>query len=88
MSDEDQRLFEAIASGEFNIAGFQNKDIRQKLEDKTSSQLSRIIKRLGVHGLIKKVSRTYRYHLTKLGKQVITTGLKLKELVIVPELNF
>ena len=87
-SDEDQKLFEVITSGEFNIVGFQNKNIRQKLKDKTSSQLSRIIKRLRVHGLIKKISRTYRYHLTKLGKHVITMGLKLRELVIVPELNF
>jgi len=87
-SDEDQEVFEALASGEFNIRGFQNKGIREMIKDKTSSQVSRIIKRLQVHGLIRKIPSTYKYHLTKLGKYVITMGLKLKKIVIIPELNF
>jgi hypothetical protein len=45
------------------------------------------MKRLRVHGLIKKVGRTYKYYLTALGKQVITLGLKLKELYIIPALS-
>ena len=53
-SDDDQKLFEIISRGEFNISGFQNKNIRQHLEDKKSGQISRILKRLHVHGLIKK----------------------------------
>jgi hypothetical protein len=87
-SDEDQEMLEALTSGEFNIRGFQNKNFQQMVKDKTSSQISRIIKRLRVHGLIKKIPCTYRYHVTKLGKYVITMGLKLKEIVIIPELNF
>jgi hypothetical protein len=85
-SDEDQLLFESIASGEFTISGFQNKHLREKLNDKNSGQISRILKRLHVHGLIKKVGRTYKYYLTKLGKKVISLGLKLKEFHIVPSL--
>jgi len=84
--DEDQLLFQSIASGEFTISGFQNKHLRRKLEGKTSAQISRTIKRLHVHGLIRKVGRTYKYYLTKFGIQVVTMGLKLKELVIVPHL--
>ena len=68
--------------------GFQNKNLQQMVKDKTSSQISRIIKRLRVHGLIKNIPCTYRYHVTKLGKNVITMGLKLKEIVIIPKLNF
>ena len=79
-------LFEAVASGEFNISGFQNKHLRGKLSEKTSAQISRILKRLHIHGLIKKIGRTYKYYLTQFGSQVITMGLKLKELVIIPEL--
>lgn len=86
-TDEDQKLFEAIVSGEFNISGFQNKNLRTKLSCKTSPQISRMLKRLHVHGLIKKIGRTYKYYVTKLGNQVITMGLKLKELVIIPELE-
>jgi len=85
--DDDQLLFESIASGEFTISGFQNKHLRSKLEGKTSSQISRTIKRLHVHGLIRKIGHTYKYYLTKFGTQVVTMGLKLKELVIIPHLS-
>ena len=84
--EEDQLIFEAIASGEFNISGFQNKHLRGKLPGKTSGQISRILKKLHIHGLIKKVGRTYKYYLTQLGQQLIIMGLKLKELYIIPNL--
>jgi hypothetical protein len=83
-SDDDQKLFETISGGEFNISGFQNKNLRRYLTDKNSGQISRILKRLHVHGLIKKVAHTYKYYLTELGQRIILTGLKLKELVVIP----
>ncbi len=85
-SDDDQKLFEIISRGEFNVSGFQNKNIRQYLTDKNSGQVSRILKRLHVHGLIKKIGHTYKYYLSKFGQQVILMGLKLKELVVIPGL--
>jgi len=85
--DQDQKLFESLARGEFNISGFQSKNLRQRLPDKTSGQTSRLLKRLRLHGLIKKIGRTYKYYLTALGKQVITLGLKLKQLYIIPQLS-
>ena len=85
--NEDQELFESLARGEFNISGFQSKNLRQRLQDKTSGQTSRLLKRLRVHGLIKKIGRTYKYYLTALGRQVITLGLKLKQLCIIPQLS-
>ncbi len=48
----------------------------------------RLLKRLRLHGLIRKVGRTYKCYLTQFGKQVITTGLKLRELVVIPQLAF
>lgn len=85
-SREDQRLFEVLAHGEFNISGFQNKLIRRLLPELSPASISRIFKRLYVHGLIKRVTCTRKYYLTKLGKAVITLGLKTKELFIVPQL--
>ena len=85
-SADDQNLFEIISRGEFNISGFQNKNVRQHFPDKNSGQISRILKRLHIHGLIKKVGHTYKYYLTKFGQQVIFMGLKLKELVVIPGL--
>ena len=84
--DQDQQLFELIARGEFNIRGFQNKNLRRHLADKSGAQNSRLLKRLRLHGLVKKVTGTYRYYLTKLGRLVIAAGLKLKGLFLVPEL--
>lgn len=84
--DQDQLLLETIARGEFNISGFQNKSLRPYL-DKTTGSVSRILKRLRLHGLIKKVGRSYKYYLTALGRQVIAVGLKLKQLVVIPELT-
>lgn len=84
---DDEALFEAIGSGEFNIGGFQNKDLRRRVKGKNTGQISRIMKRLRTHGLVKKIGKTYKYYLTSLGKQVIALGLKLKNLYIIPELS-
>jgi len=75
---EDEDLFEALGSGEFNISGFQNKDLRRLVKGKNTGQVSRLMKRLRIHGMTKKIGRTYKYYLTGLGKQVIALGLKLK----------
>ena len=83
----DEELLESLARGEFNISGFQNKDLRWRLAHRSSGQISRTMKRLRVHGLIKKIGRTYKYYLTALGKQVISLGLKLKGLYIIPALS-
>lgn len=85
--EDDDELFQAIARGEFNIGGLQNKNLRRFLSGKTSAQVSRLLKRLRLHGLIKKIGRTYKYYLTRFGKQVITTGMKLRELVVIPQLD-
>lgn len=84
--DADQSLFETIARGEFNISGFQNKHLRHHFVDKTGAQVSRILKRLRLHGLVKKIGGTYKYYLTRLGRQVTAAGLKLKQLFLIPEL--
>ncbi len=85
-SAEDQRLFEALARGEFNLRGFQNKSLRAHRGEKSSGQVSRLLQRLRLHGLVKKVGHTYRYYLTVFGKQVIASGLKLKNLFLIPQL--
>ncbi len=64
----------------------QNKTLRRFLSGKTSAQVSRLLKRLRLHGLIRKAGRAYKYYLTQFGKQVIATGLKLRELVVIPQL--
>ena len=48
--------------------------------------MSRALKRLRTHGLIKKIGHTYKYYVTAFGKQAVTTALKLREFVIIPQL--
>jgi hypothetical protein len=85
-SEEDTLLFRTLLRGEFAISGFTNKRLRQHLPDKNSGQITRLLKRLRVHGLIKKVSKRYKYYLTKLGGQVAVMALKLREMVVIREL--
>jgi hypothetical protein len=85
--DDDQQLFQSLLRGEFNISGFQSRSLRLRLPGMTSGQISRLLKRLRVHGLIKKIGKTYKYYLTSFGKQAMTLGLKLKELHIIPQLS-
>ena len=84
--EEDQQLMQVLARGEFNIRGLQNRTLRNDLPGKSSSQVSRLLKRLRLHAFVKKVGRTYRYYLTPFGKEIITAALKLKELVLIPQL--
>ena len=63
-----------------------NGELRAHLPGR-SGQVSRLLKRLRVHGLIRKIARSCRYHLTGLGKRVIALAFKLRETVVLPELD-
>jgi hypothetical protein len=84
---DDLELFEIISRGEFNISGMTNKRLRRFLKGKSGSQISRMLKRLRNHGIIKKIGRTYKYYLTKLGRMVVMTALKLRRIVVIPSLS-
>ena len=88
LSEEDASFFRLLMRGEFFISGFTNKGLRQHLPYKNSGQISRLLKRLRVHGLIKKVGRRYKYYLTEFGRHVVLMALKFRELVIIPELAY
>jgi hypothetical protein len=86
--ENDMKIIHILTRGEFNISGFRNKNIRKFLPQKSSGQISRILKRLKLHGIIKKATESYKYYLTKMGKEVAMTSMKLKEFVIIPALNY
>jgi hypothetical protein len=79
---EDNALLLAISRGEFNLNGFRNRDLRGLLRrgksvDPTQAKrqtaaVSRKLRMLRAHGVIKKVSHTHRYLLTDHGRTVIT----------------
>lgn len=70
----DLALLETIARGEFATTGFRNRDIRAHLfsgstdRKRLSAKVSRLLRLLRAHGLIKKVQKTHRYQLTQRGR--------------------
>jgi len=83
----DKKIVLTLARGEFNIYGFRSKDLAKHLTNYSSDQLSRLLKRLRVHGMIRKIGKSYKYYLTKLGKQIITCSQKVINMVMIPQLS-
>jgi hypothetical protein len=86
LSKEDAALFRIIARGEFCIHGLTSHALRRLLPNKTPGQISRLIKRLRVHGLLRKVGATYKYYLTELGQRLLAAALQLRECFFIPRL--
>ena len=85
-AEEDTCLFRTLLQGEFFISGFTNKQLRTYLSEKSASQVTRLLKRLRVHGVIKKVGKRYKYYLTEFGRQSAAMALKLREMTVIPAL--
>jgi len=84
MGAEDAALLETVSRGEFAINGFRNRDVRPHLYGATadtkrrrsqSAAVTRKLRLLRAHGLIKKVPKTHRWVLTDRGTETITTLL-------------
>lgn len=82
----DLTLFQALARGEWAIKGFSNKSLRRFLAGLTGAQVSRLLKRLRLHGYIKRFTHGYCYRLTELGHRLALGSLRLRELTLVPAL--
>lgn len=79
----EQDLLRAIQRPEHNIHGFRRADLKKHLPVVSNEKLSRYLKRLRILGLIKRVAKTYRYYLTRIGRLAIATCEKLTEFTIV-----
>lgn len=82
----EQDLLLAIQRPEFNIHGLRRADLKKHLPSVSSGKLSRYLKRLRILGLIKRVAKTYRYYLTRIGRSAVATCEKLTEFTIVQTL--
>ena len=79
---DDSALLEAISRGEFTLNGLRNRDIRALLfpkpppdqaeQKRQAAAISRKLRLLRAHRLIRKVPHTHRYHLTKAGRTAVT----------------
>lgn len=87
-SAQDAALLEVIARGEWTLSGFRNRDVRAAMypgkahvieQRRQSGRVSRALARLRAHGIIKKVTGTYRYQLTTSGRQIVTALLAARQ---------
>jgi hypothetical protein len=86
----EARVFAVLLDAKFLIQGFRNRDLRRRLyasaerdpltRKQASGQISRYLRLLRVHGLIRKVSKTSYYRVTTLGQQLMTTALAVRDL--------
>lgn len=82
---DDLALLQAISRGEFATAGLRNRDLRRLLYPSASNaspdevrrlcaRISRRLRLLRAHGVIRKIPKTHRYRLTERG-QLLTAAL-------------
>ncbi len=79
---EDARLLEVINDGAWKLNGFRNRDLRATLEKgkcitpaarkSQAARVTRSLRLLRAHGLIKKIPKTHRYLLTERGQQIVS----------------
>jgi hypothetical protein len=89
LAKHDAALLAAVNRGEFLLHGFRNRDlvpllyssarVSVKEQRRRSSRITRQLRMLRAHGLIKKVPRTHRYQLTEHGRTIITALLAAQQ---------
>ena len=85
-SQPDYEALLAVLRGEHCISGMSNGLLRAQMPNYSSGRMSRLLKRLRLHGVIKKIGHTYKYYITATGRHLLLTLLKLREHVIIPTL--
>ncbi len=88
----DLELLRAVNRGEFLLHGFRNRDVRKLLypsstfcqteKRRQQAAITRAIRLLRAHGLLRKISRTHRYHVTSRGRKIIAALLAAQQLTL------
>lgn len=74
----------ALQNPRVNIAGIRRSDLLPDLGMLSPTRLSRQLRRLLDLGVIKRVTGTYRYYLTKAGRSATAAAERIIEAVVVP----
>lgn len=87
-ADKDALILEAVNRGEFAINGFRNRELRallfrtsltQEEQKRRAGVVTRQIRLLRAHGLIRKVPGTHRYVVSQKGRRIITALLSARQ---------
>lgn len=85
---DDIKLFTAVMAGDNAVMGLRNGDVRKALglaskdaghNRKASARVSRLLKRLHVHGFLAKIPRSRRWRVTKAGYAFMSFAIRLHE---------
>lgn len=89
VSREEAKVFAVAMNGRFLLRGFTNRDLRQSLSlpgslsqeelRRQSGRITRLLRLLRAHRLIRKVSGTRYYRVTSNGHRIMTAALKLRD---------
>ena len=86
-SRAEQTLLSALQRPAFNIAGLRRADLLPLLAPCSPATLTRHLARLRQLTVIKRVTGTYRYYLTRAGRAAIAAGRRLTQHTIIPALT-
>ncbi len=81
----DAALLHALQNPRVNIAGIRRADLLPELEMFSPNRLSRQLRRLLDLGVIKRVTGTYRYYLTKAGRAATAAAERLTAATIIAQ---
>jgi hypothetical protein len=87
-SAQDGALLQAISRGEFAIHGLRNKDLQPLLfaapagpkeQRRRAARISRLLRLLRAHSILRKIPRSHRYQLTVRGRSIVTALLAARQ---------
>ncbi len=88
----DQELLTIISRGEYVLQGFRNRDLVAHLYPKAagdraehhraSARVTRLLRLLRAHSLVRKISGTHRYRLTPKGRKIATAILRYQSVTL------
>ena len=82
----DNALLHALQDPRVNIAGIRRADLLALVEQLSPARLSRQLRRLRDIGVIKRVTGTYRYYLTRIGRSATAALCHVTQSVLIPAL--
>jgi hypothetical protein len=88
----DLALFKAVTDGRFIVNGFRNRDLQhllfpkpptsEKEKRQRTGRVSRLLRLLRAHHLVKRVPHTYKYLLTHRGAQILRSILAMTKITL------
>ena len=83
----DNALLHALQNPRVNIAGIRRADLLPLVDQLSPDRLSRQLRRLRDIGVIKRVTGSYRYYLTRIGRAATAALCRVTEAILIPALT-